>query len=80
MMTPEQRRARAQLAANIRWTRAGERARQSQAVREAYWRRMARQVDPDQSMDPAERRATMAAAARAESARMNLARTKKQTS
>ena len=45
-MTPEQRRLRAQIAANARWSRPMARVDQATAARAAIFARLARQVDP----------------------------------
>jgi hypothetical protein len=45
-MTPEQRRLRAQLAANTRWSRPMSREDQADAARTAMHERLMRQVDP----------------------------------
>ena len=55
-MTPEQRRERARKAANSRWARPTALAEQADTMRSATWAYWERQVDPEQRLDPAERR------------------------
>lgn len=76
-MTPEQRRLRAQIAANTRWSRAMSRADQSDAARAALVRRMERQVDPDGLLPPDQRAALVRSAFRAMAARMVAAKARK---
>ena len=45
-MTPEQRRLRAQVAANARWSRPMAREDQADAARSAIYGRLEREVDP----------------------------------
>jgi len=77
-MTPEQRRLRAQLAANCRWSRPLSREDQADAARAAMHQRLARQVDPLGELPPDERDRRVRTAARALSARLNLAKASKQ--
>lgn len=76
-MTPEQRRLRAQIAANARWSKARARENQAAAAREAIYTRLAREVDPDYLLPPDQRAALMRAAGRRMSARMNAAKARK---
>jgi hypothetical protein len=70
-MTPEQRRLRAKIAANVRWSKPMARADQADAARSAIFARLQRQVDPQQgTLPPAERDELVRAAARALSARL----------
>jgi hypothetical protein len=79
-MTPEQRRLRAQVAANARWSRYMAREDQSAAARSAINARLERQVDPEGQLDPAERARLVRAAARRLSAELNLAKARKRAS
>jgi len=76
-MTPQQRRLRAQIAANARWSRPMARADQADAARSAIFARLERQVDPDGELRPEQRATLVAAAARRLSAELNAARTRK---
>ena len=76
-MTPEQRRLRAQIAANTRWSRPMAREDQAEAARSAFYARLERQVDPQGRLPPDERERRVRAAARAFSARLNSAKAKK---
>jgi len=67
-MTPEQRRLRAQIAANTRWSRPMAREDASEAARSAFYARLERQVDPDGKLPARERDRLVRAAARAFSA------------
>lgn len=73
-MTPEQRRLRAQIAANTRWSQPMARADQAEAARSALYARLEREVDPDGKLSPYERAALVRAAARGMSARMHAAK------
>ena len=77
-MTPEQRRLRAQLAANTRWSRPMSREDQADAARAAIHHRLERQVDPLRQLPPDERDRRIRSAARALSAELNLAKARKQ--
>jgi hypothetical protein len=77
-MTPEQRRLRAQIAANTRWSRPMAREDASEAARSAFYARLERQVDPHGKLPPRERERLVRAAARAFSARLNSAKKRKQ--
>ena len=76
-MTPEQRRLRAQLAANARWSRPMAREDQADAARAAIHERLARQVDPLDELPPDERARRARSAAQALSAKLNLAKASK---
>ena len=76
-MTPEQRRLRAKIAANARWSRPMARADQADAARAAIFSRLERQVDPDDMLPPEERALLVRAAARQLSALLNAARSRK---
>jgi hypothetical protein len=76
-VTPEQRRLRAKIAANTRWSRPMARADQADAARAAIFARLERQVDPDLVLRPADRRVLVRAAARRLSAELNAARARK---
>lgn len=71
-MTPEQRRLKAQMAANARWSRPTARDEQAEAARAALWRRFEQQVDPDGVLSDEKRRQLAMNAAKAHSAKMNL--------
>jgi hypothetical protein len=73
-MTPEQRRLRAKIAANTRWSRPMTREDASDVARSAFYARLARQVDPQGRLTPAELDRRVQAAARAFSARLNAAK------
>lgn len=75
-MTPEQRRLRAKIAANARWSQPMARTDQAAAAREAIHTRLERQVDPDGLLPQAEREVLIRAAARL-SAELNAARSRK---
>jgi hypothetical protein len=62
-MTPEQRRLRAQIAANARWSKYMAREDQADAAREAIFARLERQVDPEGQLPPDERARLVKAAA-----------------
>jgi hypothetical protein len=76
-MTPEQRRLRAKIAANARWADPMARADQADAARSAIFARLEREVDPAGQLSPDERDRLVRAAARALSARLNSAKTRK---
>ena len=76
-MTPEQRRLRAKIAANARWSRPLARADQAEASRDAILARLERQVDPTCSLPSDERAVLVRAAARRLSAELNAARARK---
>jgi len=76
-MTPQQRRLRAQIAANARWSRPMARADQADAARSAIFARLERQVDPNRELRPEHRATLVAAAARRLSAELNAARARK---
>jgi hypothetical protein len=76
-MTPEQRRLRAQIAANARWSKFMAREDQAAAARAAIFARLERQVDSDGALPPEERARLLRAAARELSARLNAAKARK---
>lgn len=76
-MTPEQRRLRAQIAANTRWSRPMSREDQADAARAAIHQRLERLVDPLRQLPPAECERRIRSAARALSAELNLAKARK---
>ena len=76
-MTPEQRRLRAKIAANARWSRPMARADQADAARAAIYERLERQVDPEGTLCPDHRALLVRAAARRLSAELNAARARK---
>ena len=79
-MSPEQRRLRARIAANARWSRPLARADQAEAARSAMFSRLERQVDPAAQLSPEERAILVRAAARQLSAQLNAARARKRAS
>ena len=76
-MTPEQRRLRAQVAANARWSRHMAREDQAYAARTAIFARLEREVDPDNRLSPDQRATLVKNAARQLSARLNAARARR---
>lgn len=76
-MTPEQRRLRAQIAANARWSRPMAREDHSDVMKEVMRVRLEREVDPEGKLPPAERAKLMRAAARRKSAELNAAKARK---
>jgi hypothetical protein len=76
-VTPEQRRLRAKIAANARWSRPMARADQADAARSAILARLEREVDPAGTLSPDERAFLVRAAARKLSAKLNAARARK---
>ena len=78
-MTPEQRRLRAKIAANARWSRPMARADQAEAARDAILARLERQVDPARALPADERAVLVRAAARRLSAELNAARARRRT-
>lgn len=73
-MTPDERRERAKTGAGVRWAKPGARERQAAAARAAMRARLAEQVDPDGLMSPDELDAAVASAAKAQGARLRLAK------
>jgi hypothetical protein len=71
-LTPEERRLRAQVAANARWAKPGARKRQGDAITGTKLAYFERQIDPDGRLDPIERRQCAEAALRAEMSRLAL--------
>lgn len=76
-MTPEQRRFRAQIAANARWSKYMAREDQAYLARRAFFARLEREVDPQGELAPEVRAQLVKAAARAHSARLNAAKARK---
>jgi hypothetical protein len=70
-LTPEQRRIRAQIAANTRWSREDPRVGTG-GGRVAWYRRFLSAVGPDRILSPAERERRAQAALRAEMQRLAL--------
>lgn len=62
-MTPEQRKLRAKLAAQARWSKPGARGHQSAVIRDRRLQHYEQQVDPDGTLTPEERRACAKSAA-----------------
>jgi hypothetical protein len=79
-VTPEQRRLRAKIAANARWSRPMARANQADAARSAMTARLERQVDPTGILAPDKRAALVRAAARRLAAELNAAKARKRAS
>lgn len=63
MLTEQQRRSRARLAAFVQWSRTPDKVARTQAARDGLLRRFEDEVDPDRRL-PVEQRAHMAEAAR----------------
>jgi hypothetical protein len=76
-VTPEQRRLRAKIAANARWSRPMARADQADAARSAIFARLEQEVDPEGTLPPDERATLVRSAARRLSAELNAARARK---
>jgi hypothetical protein len=76
-MTPEQRRLRAQNAANARWSKYMAREDQAYTARQVMYDRLAREVDPDGKLPPQERAILVRSAAKRLSARLNAAKARK---
>lgn len=78
MRAASDRHLRAKLAAHTRWSRATEddRRRQTDKMREAFFARFEREVDPDGILEPAERRLRAEHARKAHMARLALASSK----
>ena len=70
-LSPEQRRLRAQIAANTRWSREDPRVGTARA-RAAWYRKFHDKVDPDRILSPAERERRATAAMRAEMQKLAL--------
>lgn len=75
-LTPEQRRLRARLAAQERWSRPGARAKQSRTIKDTRLAHYEHQVDPEGVLDPQERQACARAAASAHMTRLRLAKSR----
>jgi hypothetical protein len=76
-MTPQQRRLRAKIAANARWSHPLARADQADAARSAIFARLEREVDPQGLLPPSQRALLVRAAARRLSAQLNSAKLSK---
>jgi hypothetical protein len=76
-VTPEQRRLRAQVAANARWSRYMAREDQAAAARAAIFAQLEREVDPAGQLNPQERAVLVKSAARRLSAQLNAAKARK---
>jgi hypothetical protein len=76
-MTPEQRRLRAKIAANARWSKCMAREDQADAARAAIFARLERQVDPKGELPPDVRAALVKNAAKKLSAELNAAKARK---
>jgi hypothetical protein len=76
-VTPEQRRLRAQIAANAQWAQPMARADQADAARPAIFERLAAEIDPNDELAPDELAPLLRAAARELSARLNAAKARK---
>jgi hypothetical protein len=76
-MTPEQRRIRAQIAANTMWSKPFAREDQAHLARAALFARLERQVDPDGCLTPDHRTELMRSALRLHIAKLNAARARK---
>ncbi|MBD2894785.1 hypothetical protein amrb99_37130 [Actinomadura sp. RB99] len=69
-LTPEERSLRATMAAHSKWAKTGDRSEETAAGRAAFELRFYREVDPDNTLDPAEREKRAANARRAYFARL----------
>lgn len=76
-LSPAERKLRAKLAANARWSKPMAREDQAEASRRALIRRFEKQVDPAQELAEEERERLAKNAAKTHSARMNMAKIKK---
>jgi len=72
-LTPTERKLRAQLAAHTSWANTTDRSARTAPARAALLERFEREVDPDGTLDPAERAERAESARRAHYARMALA-------
>jgi hypothetical protein len=79
-MTPEQRRLRARIAANARWSRPMAREDQADAARAAIYARLERQVDPARTLTAEERGVLIRSAGRRLGAELNAAQARKRRS
>jgi hypothetical protein len=75
-LTPNERRLRAQAAANTRWSRPGAREAHSEKTRQARLDHYERKVDPDGALEPVVRRQLAENALKADMARLALASSK----
>lgn len=78
-LTREQRKLRAQIAAQERWAKPGARKRQSEVISDARIRQHEKLVDPDGTLDPKERRLCAEASLKAEMTRLALKASKVRT-
>jgi hypothetical protein len=78
-VTPEQRRLRAQIAANARWSQPMAHEDAAATSRAAILARLEREVDPTGRLAPDKRAVLVRAAARKMSARMNAAKARKRS-
>ena len=72
-LTREQRSLRAKIASETSWSRTVDRTKRTEAARDAAYRRFEREVDPDNTLPPADRAVRAEAARRAHFLRMALA-------
>jgi hypothetical protein len=75
-LTPDERRLRAQIAANARWSKPGARQRQSETISRARLAHYKHQVDPDGVLEPATRCQLAENALQADMQRLALASSK----
>jgi hypothetical protein len=75
-ISPQLAHLRAVRAANVRWSRPGERRRHGDKISESKLRRHEALVDPDGTLDPAERRKLAENSLKAEMAKLALASAK----
>lgn len=76
-MTPEQRRQRARIAANARWSRYMAREDHAAVMKEVMRIRLEREVDPEGKLPPAERAKLVGSAAKRLAAELNAAKARK---
>jgi hypothetical protein len=55
LLTPEQRRLRASIAAHVQWAKESDPTARTATARKAFMERFEREADPDGVLDPAER-------------------------
>ena len=72
MIPKSERSLRAQIAANVRWSRTVDRSAATAPARTAAWQKFEDQVDPERRLTPAERALRAEAARRAHFQRMAL--------
>lgn len=78
-LTPEQRSLRARIAANTRWSRDRDRKTNAERGQNGLLARFEREVDPDGTLPPAERRKLAENARRAHMQRLAFASSKART-